>query len=236
MTPKTITPVRRLKLSDSVAAQLERLIQQGEYAVGARLPPERELAEQFGVGRSTMREALGVLQTAGLLRIEHGVGVFVTDSKERTTASKLLMVDDYTVSELFEVRVAIEAEAAANAAKRITAAEVDVLNAVLSRAEDDQLSDEEFIKLDSEFHTGIILATKNKLLQHVYEGIDPLFLTYSRQVIALDGRRHEAHAGHRQIVEAIAARRSRAARSAILAHLRAVERDIVDFLGQDRPE
>jgi GntR family transcriptional regulator, transcriptional repressor for pyruvate dehydrogenase complex len=235
MTPQAIQPIRRLKLSDSVAAQLEQLIRQGQYPVGSRLPPERELAEKFGVGRSTMREALSVLQTAGLLRIDHGVGVFVTSSSSRTKASKLLMVDDYTIPELFEVRVALEGEAAANAAKRITPAEAAAFEAIIERAEDEGLTDEEFIALDAELHKSIVAATKNKLLRHVFEGVEPLFVTYSRQVIALAGRREEAQAGHREIVQAITARRPREARAAILRHLRAVERDIVEYLGHGRP-
>ena len=235
VTSPAIKPVRRLKLSDSVAAQLEHLIHNGEYPVGSRLPPERELAEQFGVGRSTMREALSVLQTAGMLRIEHGVGVFVASTSNQTAAAKLLMVEDYTIPELFEVRVALEAEAAANAAKRITPAEVAALQDVLGRAEDARLSNDEFIALDAELHRSIIAATKNKLLQQLFADVEPLFVTYSRQVIELDGRRGDAHSGHREIVAAIAARKPREARAAIHRHLRAVERDIVNYLGRVRP-
>jgi GntR family transcriptional regulator, transcriptional repressor for pyruvate dehydrogenase complex len=231
MTSELIKPVTRLKLSDSVAAQLEQLIRQGEYPVGSKLPPERVLAEQFGVGRSTMREALGVLQTVGLLRIEHGVGVFVATTRQ-TPASKLLVVDDYTVPELFEVRAVLEAEAAADAAKRITPAEVETLNGVLERASNEALSDEEFVLLDAELHRTIVAATKNKLLGHIFEGLEPLFLSYSRQVILLAGRRDNAQGGHREVVDAIAARRPREARAAMLRHLRAVEQDIVEHLGQ----
>lgn len=224
--------MRRLKLSDSVAAQLEHLILKGQYSVGARLPPERDLAEQFGVGRSTMREALSVLQTSGLLRIEHGIGVFVASTSTQATASNLLMVDDYTIPELFEVRVALEGEAAANAARRITPIETAALESILDRAEDESLDDGEFIALDAELHRSIVAATKNNLLRHVFEGVEPLFVKYSHQVISLPGRRQAAHEGHAEIVRAIGARRPRDARAAILRHLRAVERDIVDFLGR----
>jgi len=93
-----IKPVRRLKISDSVAAQLELLITQGVYEVGERLPAERELAERFGVGRSTMREALRLVEAEGMLRIDHGVGVFVIrDSRRSEHGRGLLLVD--TVSQ-----------------------------------------------------------------------------------------------------------------------------------------
>jgi GntR family transcriptional regulator, transcriptional repressor for pyruvate dehydrogenase complex len=232
VTPQAIRPVRRLKLSDSVAAQLEHLIRNGEYGVGLRLPAERELADQFGVGRSTMREALSMLQTAGLLRIEHGIGVFVKSTSTQPTAAQLLMVENYTIPELFEVRRALEGEAASNAAKRATPTAAAALEAIVERAEDESLTDAEFIGLDAELHRSIILATKNKLLRQLFDGVEPLFLTYSHQVIGLTGRRQEAHHGHKEIVEAIVDRRPREARAAILRHLRAVERDIVEYLGQ----
>jgi DNA-binding FadR family transcriptional regulator len=92
-----IEPVRRLKISDSVAAQLELLITQGVYEVGERLPAERELAERFGVGRSTMREALRLVEAEGMLRIDHGVGVFVIrDSKRPEHGRGLLLVGKYS--------------------------------------------------------------------------------------------------------------------------------------------
>ena len=114
---KLIERVPRVKLADSVAIQLERLILEGEYGVGEKLPPERVLAEDFGVGRSSMREALRMVETGGLLRTDHGVGVFVV-SNEKTllAASDMVLAGEYTVSDLFEARLAIEREAAALAA------------------------------------------------------------------------------------------------------------------------
>jgi GntR family transcriptional repressor for pyruvate dehydrogenase complex len=228
--PTAIQPVRRLKLSDNVAAQLERMITEGSYAVDEKLPSERVLAEQFGVGRSTMREALRIVESNGLLRIEHGIGVFVASNTKRAVAfgADSLVVDGYTIPELFEVRLAIERDAAGMAAKRITPAEALELQAIIARAEAPQISDDEFIKLDAQIHRSIVRATKNKLLIRLFESIEPLFLTYSHRVIQLPGRRAVAHAGHVQIIEGVIHRRSRDARSAVVNHLREVERDIVD--------
>jgi GntR family transcriptional repressor for pyruvate dehydrogenase complex len=227
-----IKPVRRLKLSDNVAAQLERMITEGSYAVDERLPSERVLAEQFGVGRSTMREALRIVESSGMLRIEHGIGVFVAADTKRALAlsADSLVVGGYTIPELFEVRKAIECDAASMAAKRITPAEAIELNTILARAEAPGLSDEEFIKLDAELHRTIVRATKNKLMFRVFASIEPLFMAYSARVIALAGRRAAAHAGHASIVAAVVSRRSGEARNAVIRHLRDVERDIVDHL------
>jgi GntR family transcriptional repressor for pyruvate dehydrogenase complex len=229
--PGGIEPVRRLKVADSVAAQLERLITQGEYQLGDKLPPERVLAEQFGVGRSSMREAIRVIEASGLLRTDHGVGVFVVSTKKVLPAmSQLLVFDDFTVPELFEVRLSLEPDAASLAARRITAAEVTDLERILAEAADPDLSDDTFVKLDAELHRAIVRATKNTLLLRLMESIEPLFFTYSQRVIQLPGRRAHAHAGHMKIVEAIIGRRARDARAAAQSHIRDVERDIVEHL------
>lgn len=232
-----IQPVRRLKLSDSVAAELERKIMRGDYAVGEKLPAERDLAGQFGVGRSSMREALRLVEAEGLLRIEHGIGVFVSSNTKRPPAlgPDVLVLDGYTIPELFEVRLALERDAAGLAARRVTPAEVAALEGIVSRASDPDLSDDEFIQLDAEFHRTVVTTTKNTLLLRVFESIEPLFVTYSHRVIQLAGRRQVAHVGHEAIVEAIAARRPREARAAIVRHLREVERDIVEHLEHAEP-
>lgn len=226
-----IEPVRRLKVSDSVAAQLEQLIEQGQYQPGDKLPPERALAEQFVVGRSSMREALRLVEANGLLRTEHGIGVFVvSNTKSAPMLSELLLFDDFTVPELFEARLSLERDAAGMAARRITDNEAEELQRILDEAGNPSLSNDAFVKLDAELHRAIVKATKNRIWERVYESIMPLFITYSHRVIQLPGRRESAHNSHRRIVAAILARSVREARSAAVKHIREVEREIVKHL------
>jgi GntR family transcriptional repressor for pyruvate dehydrogenase complex len=231
--PGDIQPVRRLKVADSVAAQLEQLITRGDIKPGEKLPPERVLAEQFGVGRSSMREAIRVVEANGMLRTDHGRGVFVvSDKKAMPKLADLLVFDDFTVPDLFEVRLSLEPDAAGLAARRITAAQVTDLQRILTEAENPQLSDDAFVKLDAELHRAIVEATKNTLLLRLMESIEPLFYKYSHRVIKLPGRRAHAHAGHMAIVQAITAHRVRDARTAATTHIRDVERDIAEHLDQ----
>lgn len=228
---KPIERVQRLKLADSVAEQLERLIIEGSYGIGDKLPPERILADEFGVGRSSMREALRMVEANGLLRTDHGIGVFViSDKKHVRGPSDMRLSGNYTVSNLFEVRLALECEAAALAAKQITEEDRQKLLGILERAAVPGISDEEFVQLDGELHRGISAASGNPLLLDLTESIGPLFEEYSHQVIGLPGRRQNAHAGHLNIVEAVLAGRVREARSAVAQHLREVEQDIVQSL------
>ena len=226
-----IEPVSRLKVADSVAAQLVRLVTSGSYQPGERLPPERVLAVQFGVGRSSMREALRSVEADGLLRIEHGVGAFVQERGRRNGADRgMLVAGDYTVPELFELRLPLERDAAGLAARRVTGDEVEQLRAILFEAGEPATTDERFIELDAELHRTIARATRNTLFADVLASMEPLFLTYSRQVMFLPDRRARAHAGHERIVDAIARHQVREARAAAVSHIRDVERDIVSHL------
>lgn len=228
----SITPVKRLKLADAVAAELSRLIAEGGYQAGDRLPTERELREQFNVGQSTMREALRSLEADGLVRSEHGVGTFVMEPDRRERDGRILVLGEFTVPELFEVRLPLERDAAGLAAKRLTTAEADELAAIIAAASDPSLTDDEFIELDGLLHRTIAAAAKNHLLSQVFSELQPLFLKYSRLVISLPDRRARAHAGHLRIVQAIVGRRASEARTAAVAHIRDVERDLVKQLGR----
>ncbi len=226
-----IEPVSRLKVADSVAAQLVRLVTSGSYQPGERLPPERVLAVQFGVGRSSMREALRSVEADGLLRIDHGVGAFVQERDKRNGVDRrLLVAGDYTVPELFELRLPLERDAAGLAARRITAEEIEALSVILAEAGAATTSDERFIELDAELHRSIARATKNALFVDVLSSIEPLFFTYSRKVMSLPDRRARAHEGHERIVDAITRHQVREARAAAVSHIRDVERDLVTHL------
>lgn len=225
---RSIEPVRRLKVADSVAAQLEELITSGAYEVGEKLPPERVLAEQFQVGRSSMREALRMVESAGLLRTVHGIGVFVArTTKQAPSLSELLLIDDYSVRDLFEVRTPLEGNAAALAAQRSTAAEDAALEALIERMADSTLTDGEFIQLDAELHLAVASASHNPLLHELVRSVAPLFVDYSHRVITLPGRRERAHAGHMKIVAAVKTGKVREARAAAVKHIQEVEHDIV---------
>lgn len=229
-TSHPIRPIARFKISDSVAAQLEQLIGDGAYKLGERLPSERVLSEQFGVGRSSMREALRVLEARGLVSIAHGVGVHVTEPPVTGDRRNLLQLEGCTVPELFEVRRALEGPGAASAAKRVTLAEAARLKELLEEMEDPRLADVEFVEMDADLHRSIMLATHNALLIELYDTTRHLFVEYSARVIGFPGRRSTAHEGHAAIVDAIVRRRPQVAQKAMAAHLLAAEREIVENL------
>lgn len=223
-----IVPVKQLRLSDAVAAQLEHLITSDQFGSDGRLPAERVLAEQFAVGRGTMREAIRKLEALGIIVKNHGVGTFAVANGNRPGAHMgLLTAGDVTALELFEVRYAIEPLSAAMSAKRRTGRDLKELRAILDRAVREGVSDAEFVALDFEFHRRVAHAAKNRLVAQMYEHIENHHATYSAKVIGLPHRRERAHAGHLRILEAVFDRNPAEAKKEALSHLRFAEKDLV---------
>jgi len=223
---------RRKNLSDDVAKKLESMIIAGEYAVGAKLPNEKELAQQFGVGRSSMREAVRTLQAAGFLRSSHGIGVFVNSDRPRIGgAVDQSLIGGYTMSDLFEARVAIEGQTAELAARRLTDHHREIIQSVIGSAAKSDVSHAEFVRLDYRFHRQIADASGNPLLLHMWDTLGSQFEEYSTKVIKMPGRLERAHDDHCGIAEAIFAADSLRAGELAREHVLTVQRE----LSTDRP-
>jgi DNA-binding transcriptional regulator YhcF (GntR family) len=125
--PFVFTPVRQARVSGEIVSQIERAIFAMELSPGDRLQSERELAEQFGVSRITVRDALRVLEARGLIRVKVGAtgGAFVEEANTDRVAesiSTLIKLKRMTLSELAEARKVVEAATAELAAQRADAA------------------------------------------------------------------------------------------------------------------
>ena len=223
-----IVAVKRLTLSDAVAVQLESLVRSKHFGAEGKFPSERDLAEQFGVGRSSMREAISKLQTLGIIVRSHGVGTFVVDSSEQSQNSmSLLSAGEVTALELFEIRYALEPVGAFVCAERRTARDIQRLKAILKKAIEPGVSNKYFVQLDYEFHSCIAAATKNRLFNQIYQQIAPHHAIYSEKVISLENRRERAHEGHIRILQAIIDENAPLAKKEAMAHLQFAEKDLV---------
>lgn len=206
------------RLADSIAAEIEG----GKYQVGERLPTERELAEQYGVSRPTLREALIALEMLGMIEARHGLGIYVTRASMPMAASAY----DFEIGafELIEARRLFEGEAAALAAATIDEDQIAELERLLTlMADEDELRGED---ADKEFHMVIARATGNGAIIATVENLwelrnrSPLarnILTRARGT-GLEPRIAE----HRRVVEALKAHDPAAARQAMRDHLERV--------------
>ncbi len=208
------------KLYQQVANQVAAAIQDGRYKLGDRLPSERDLAEEFGVSRPTVREAMIALEIRGLVEARHGSGIYVTERpKPEATAPDL----DIGAFELTEARRLFEGEAAALAASLITDEQVAELDRTLLEMVDENEHNVQGERADRRFHMLIAEATRNSAIVTVVETLWDLrykaplcaeMLERARKV-GVQPRIDD----HRELLEALKARDSRAARKAMRDHL-----------------
>jgi DNA-binding FadR family transcriptional regulator len=163
------TAIKRRSLADEVASALQQQIVLGKYKENDQLPIEPELMRSFGVGRSTIREAIKILANAGLLRVQQGLGTFVEKPAgiRETLTQRLKRAD---VEDLDEVRQLLEMKIAEKAAANRTAADVKKLKRLLVLRNQAAIAGDisEAIDADIKFHTGIAEASKNEILADLY--------------------------------------------------------------------
>jgi GntR family transcriptional repressor for pyruvate dehydrogenase complex len=211
------------RLYRQIAEQIRTLIEGGEYRVGSRLPPERDLARQMRVSRPSVREALIALEVEGLVEVRIGSGIYVrrTGAEARAPAS----VADSGIGpfELIRARRVIEGECAALAAQHARRPQVGAMREALARMEADAGASKPPLEADRLFHLRIAEATGNAALVAVVRSLweeraGPLFSQLEHH---FDTPRLWAAAlrEHRAILDAIAAGDVEAARAGMHRHM-----------------
>ncbi len=203
----------------SVSAALRDRLRVGEWRPGERLPSIAQLASEYGVGTGSIREALRSLQSVGLVRIEHGRGVFVVD---RPAAADLALhfagAGTGLLLALAEARRIIEPELVALAAVRATDQELSEIDDLAHAMEQQAAQGLDFIDPDMNFHRRIAEAARNPVLAHLMDSIHDLFLV-SREMTSRDpGMTARAVRYHILIGEALRGRNANQARLLMNAH------------------
>lgn len=223
-----LSPVAGGRASQQIVEQITALLRSGKLAPGDRLPPERQLAEEFGVSRVTVRDALRVLEARGLMTVKVGAsgGAFVTAPSEEVLGERideLLTLSNITPEEVAEARLVME---------------LGIVSLVVQRATDDDLSDLRRMcevaatavaerryepQMSNDFHGRLALAAHNSAVTKIAESFrGPLRMaalrareasgdTYQRYQRTVDD--------HRELVEALKRRDLEAARAVTRRHL-----------------
>jgi GntR family transcriptional regulator, transcriptional repressor for pyruvate dehydrogenase complex len=206
--------------------RLRDLILQGEFSAGERLPPERVLARELGVSRSTLREAIRALVVMNVLVSRHGDGTYVSSLEPDLLAEPfelMVSLSDESLFHLFEVRRVLETACAGLAAERISDEELVQFDRILEHSEAARDDPEELLDRDVELHTAIVRATRNPLLIRIMSGVGALALAGRRRTMSLPGVADRSLADHARIVSALRRRSPETARAAMEAHLEHVE-------------
>ncbi|MET8633798.1 FadR/GntR family transcriptional regulator [Streptomyces sp. NPDC004096] len=226
----------RETIVDVLEKRLREEILAGRHPAGTYLPPERELADGFGVTRTTLKHAFGRLVHAGLLETRHGVGTRVRDFLRLGGADLLPMLVRHSpdwIGEIFEVRRSIGALIAERAASRATAAQIAELRHLLAAVED-AAGGEPVQLADVEVHRALARATGNRVYVLL---TNTLFNAYLPVRAALAGPFEDPRAAHDRlapVVEAVATGDQRAAHIAAGDYLAATERIMLEGLAHAR--
>lgn len=226
--------VKSKKVYQHVVEQIQVMVMNGELKKGDKLPTERDLAEQLGVSRTSIREALRSLEMVGLVESRQGEGNFIGGNIRGNffePLSVMFMLNHGDPRDILELRMVIEVEAASLAAKRVKkdGREDDVkeLNAILEKLRNAS-NEEESSNFDLQLHYKIAEITGNYLIMMLLDTISSLMETFiesARGMILLDSEKKEKlFIEHENLVEAISVGDSRKAVKAMKSHLETVNK------------
>jgi GntR family transcriptional regulator, transcriptional repressor for pyruvate dehydrogenase complex len=220
--PRSLTRVTRSSVSASVFEQILSCVVRGEWQEGHRLPPERELCQQLGVARPSLREALKALEIIGLVESRVGDGTFVRQRSEFMSRPLLWAIagsGTTNVNDIVESRMVLEVELAGFAALRSTA---DDLRDIEAGIQDLSLAGPdhgELLEADLRFHLAIAIAAHNQVLLNAVQMIRNLIRQWMLVTLAVPGVLPRVVDQHTAIFSAIASGDPSAARERMREHL-----------------
>lgn len=241
----TIRRVEPVRIFEQAVDQIRNLILNGDLAIGEKLPTEMELSKLLNVGRSSVREALRVLEAEGLVEVRRGSGTYVTSNRPINHNSidlrQWLKLQEDTLEQVLEVRESIEGLCAGLAALRASPEEVqNILDIVQTISEKLKHIDEsaanqsaffdELSRLDVAFHLQISQTSGNDIANEIINHIIPAFQESNRAVLYLYRKALLMESEHQQIAQAIQARNHLAAETAMRHHIQRVRHDILKVI------
>lgn len=216
-----LSPIKDTKIYEKVMEEIKDLVRKGDLKKGDKLPSERDLSEQLQVSRTSVREALRVLEVFGLIQSRHGEGNFINDNFENSFLEPLsiifLLLGSKT-EDILQLRQIIEPETAALAAKNITQAQLAELREIaneLSNTEDIEIS----ASLDKKFHYKIAQASGNLLISTMMFSISSLIENCIENSKVHTFNKTIINTHHDEILKALENHDSIAAEIAVKKHL-----------------
>ena len=219
----TLPLARRHKedITNLLILRFQKLMREGVLTPGALLPSERELAATFGVARSSLRQAMKVLETMGVVTQKVGDGTYLsTDGTYVLSVPMdfLFLLDDISLEDLMELRLMLEPALAAKAAERATVDHIQVLKQSMRDMQEKGISPEEIAAADLLFHRTIFRATGNALGSRLFHSIHTALFRMIASTAQAVQVEHTVRF-HRPILEAIEQRNAKRAAVRMTEHL-----------------
>lgn len=228
-------------LSEKIVSQVSDRLVRGELSPGDRLPTERELAEQFGVSRTVVRDAVKTLAGRGILQVRRGAGIFVVSAEERMSnrvgaLSEIFSLQGAGLADLFEIRKVLEAESAWWAAQRHSIHHAERLRSVLEDAREHRADLTVLSERDAQFHVAIAEGSQNLVLVRVMLTLLDLLENARYESLRIPGRPELSLEQHGRVLAAVEAQDPEEARAAMLEHISSVESEIILSKGRSDVE
>jgi len=222
-----VRPVESRRLYQQIAEQIRELIQAGVFEVGGRLPAERDLAQQLGVSRPSLREALIALDVEGNVEIRSGSGVYICEQPE-AAAPRAMPALGESPHELMQARTALEGAVAVIACSQGSDEQLKRLREVLKKMQSETARKKPPVDIDRQFHMTLAEMTGNSVMVRLVANLfderhSPIF---AKITLRYENSRtwNAALREHEAIVRAIEARDPLAAQAAVVTHLKASEK------------
>lgn len=216
----TFEKINRKLLGSQTEEALMNYILEESIEIGQKLPNEFELAEKFNVGRSTIREAVKSLTSKGILEVKRGSGTYVISTSTIDTDPLGLSktTDKYKLAlDLSDVRIMLEPDIAALAAKNITDEEIERIKMLCDDIERLYLEGKNYTQADLEFHNAVAKASKNQVLETLLPIINTAMMTFA-DISDFDSKKETVET-HRAILNAIIERDCLGAKCSMMMHL-----------------
>lgn len=227
------------RLYEQIVEQIEQSILDGAIKLGDQLPPERELAQRFGVSRTAVREAIRALSEKGLVEALPGRGTFVTNNQSqaiRQSLDRMIRISQLDgVEHLIEVREILEPEIAARAAAHADEKDLAALREAFAAMDQAGANADAYIEADLDFHLALAEAADNPLILALIDSIVVLLRQHRLRMFHVHGGPERGQLHHQRILDAVARHDADAARVAMHAHLRQVTEDSHKFPADDLP-
>jgi len=234
--------VKRISLVDAVVDKMLNMVVSGQFNVGDRIPSEKILAQEFGVSRSTLREAFKKLENLGVVSIRQGSGTYLLQDSVNvpffnydkgnsgdapsqaakdvhSALDKHLKVGEIKLSHYLEARENLEQASFVAALKNAEPEDIRLLERVIARQKDLDLYPDRFPEIDFEFHRLMICASHNELYKHFWQILTPFMEVQIQRVYQLPGMVANACAYHMQIFNALVKKDKKQGEKAINEHI-----------------
>lgn len=236
--PRSLKPVRALPRTTLTEAAFEQLIAyvvNGTWKAGDRLPPERELCQQFGIARTSLREALKAMELVGMLDSRVGDGTFVCPRSEFLSRPLLWAftgADHEELVEIMEARTAVEETLAGLAAERGSPEEISGIESTVTQMRDAIAAGASILEADMSFHLAVAAAAHNEVLRNAVQLLRNITRQWLKYKVQMPNVAESVLKRHEAVYRAIASGKPNAARLAMRKHLEETQQLVIQVVAK----